>query len=400
MPDKSGSIPRVQSTLRVLGVLCGVCGICSLAIPRPVLAGGDCVFVRGELNNLNGRNVVDFNDAVDILAYLFLGVSVPPCLDAADVNDNGIVELSDYTYLVNFLANGGPPPPAPFPDPGVDPTPGVISVPAERDSRFRFSIGSGMGVPSNTGIHIPVRMSNEVGVTGLQVVLEYNTRDAECPDLLIQEIRTEEQTLLSGESADYIIAEFDNRAGMAYIASLKDFATPFWFHTGSDPNFRAGTDQLVGTIVLGISRCADQGFSPITFVDGRPLPNNRQPQVALPPMHNLVMLGDSAVRPLLDHEGAGVDIRRGFIRGDANKDDGVDISDSVFILNYLFQNGREPPCLDAADANNDTRIDISDAIWMLNYLFHGGPQPSEPFPQAGVDPSDDGRGSLGCLADR
>jgi hypothetical protein len=55
--------------------------------------------------------------------------------------------------------------------------------------------------------------------------------------------------------------------------------------------------------------------------------------------------------------------------------------------------------MDGADANNDTRIDISDSIWLLNYLFKGGPQPSEPFPQAGVDPSDDGKGSLGCESD-
>ena len=38
-------------------------------------------------------------------------------------------------------------------------------------------------------------------------------------------------------------------------------------------------------------------------------------------------------------------------------------------------------------------------IWLLSYLFKGGPQPSEPFPQAGVDPSDDKRGSLGCESD-
>ena len=95
----------------------------------------------------------------------------------------------------------------------------------------------------------------------------------------------------------------------------------------------------------------------------------------------------------------GVAIRRGFIRGDANKDDGVDVSDPVFLIDYLFRLGAVPACLDAADSNNDTAVDLSDPIWLLNYLFQGGPQPSEPFPQAGVDPSDDGSGSLGCESD-
>jgi hypothetical protein len=39
-----------------------------------------------------------------------------------------------------------------------------------------------------------------------------------------------------------------------------------------------------------------------------------------------------------------------FARGDTNADGRVDVSDSVFVLNYLFIGGREPPCLDAAAA--------------------------------------------------
>ena len=38
-----------------------------------------------------------------------------------------------------------------------------------------------------------------------------------------------------------------------------------------------------------------------------------------------------------------------FIRGDANKDDGVDISDPVFLINYVFLGGTKPPGFDAGD---------------------------------------------------
>jgi hypothetical protein len=44
-------------------------------------------------------------------------------IDAGDVNDDGIVDVSDVIYLINYLYKDGPAPPAPFPDPGVDPTP-------------------------------------------------------------------------------------------------------------------------------------------------------------------------------------------------------------------------------------------------------------------------------------
>ena len=385
---------------RLLARALGAAVLLLLALPAARLfpQSGDCTFVRGDISGTLPGNepVVDLNDGVDILAFLFIGRSVPKCLAAADVNDNGIVELSDYTYLVNFLFNGGPPPPPPFPTAGTDPTPG-ISVPDARDARFHFHMGTSAGVPSDVGISIPVTMSNSVEITGLTMVFKYS------PDQLrIDQILTEENTVLSLQSADYIIAEYHNREGIAFIASLKDFATPCWFQVGDNPNFPAGQDQLVATLKVGVVVSADKGFAPITFTDGLKIPNENappDPPESLPDVHNLVMLGDSPVRPTLD-DGGGVDIRRGFVRGDANKDDGVDISDPVYLLDYIFRGGKVPPCQDAADANNDTRLDISDPIWLLNYLFKGGPQPSEPFPQAGVDPSDDGKGSLGCEADK
>jgi hypothetical protein len=370
-----------------------------LLLPGGLRAQGDCTFVRGDIVGTNPGEtpVVDLNDGVDILAFLFLQRSIPPCLSAADINDNGLVELSDYTYLVNHLFNAGPAPPAPYPGAGTDPTPGV-TVPSTRDERFVFKLGSGAGVPSNTGISIPVTLTNDVPITGFTMVFKYDPNQ-----IRIDELITEENTLLSAQSADYIIAEARNVDGVGFIATLKDFATPFWFHVGDDPNFPAGEDQLIATLKCGIVISADMGFAPIAFQDGLKIPTAHDPLPQeiidqLPEAHNLVMLGDNAVRPTFT-EGSGIDIRRGFIRGDANKDDGVDISDGVYLLNWIFQGDTRPPCLDAADANNDTRSDISDSIWLFNYLFKGGPQPSEPFPQAGVDPSDDGKGSLGCESD-
>lgn len=367
-------------------------------VPGLLPAQEDCVFVRGDVVDLDpsGPSVVDLNDGVAILAFLFVNQSEPVCQAAADVNDNGLVELSDYTYLVEFLFNGGPAPPSPFPEPGVDPTPGV-TVPEARDERFAFGIGSSAGVPSNTGIAIPITLSNAEPITGLMVALKYDPQQVR-----IDELVTEEGTVLSAQSCDYIIAEARHTAGIATISAIKDFATPFYFHDGSDPTIPAGENQLVATLKCGIVISADKGFAEINFVDGLRIPDSAAtvpPPENFPEIHNLVMLGSTAVRPVLS-TGGGIDIRRGFIRGDANKDSGVDISDPVFVINYVFLGGRVPPCLDAADANNDTRLDISDSIWLLNYLFKGGPQPSEPFPQAGVDPSDDGKGSLGCESDR
>ena len=83
-----------------------------------------------------------------------------------------------------------------------------------------------------------------------------------------------------------------------------------------------------------------------------------------------------------------------FIRGDANFDGKVDLSDSVFMNEYLFKGGSAPSCMDAADANDDGKVDISDSVYLNNYLFLGsGSPPPAPYPDRGVDPTAD---DLGC----
>ena len=76
-------------------------------------------FVRG---NSNGQSDIDISDAVFHLNYLFLGGNTPPCLDASDVDDNGVLEITDAIRLLNFLFLGGQAPAPPYPNPGKDPT--------------------------------------------------------------------------------------------------------------------------------------------------------------------------------------------------------------------------------------------------------------------------------------
>jgi hypothetical protein len=80
-----------------------------------------------------------------------------------------------------------------------------------------------------------------------------------------------------------------------------------------------------------------------------------------------------------------------FVRGETNLDSlgSPDISDGIFILQWLFCGGKEPLCMDAADVNDDGTADISDGIALLSFLFTGGSPPMAPFPGAGLDPTAD-----------
>ena len=65
------------------------------------------------------------------------------------------------------------------------------------------------------------------------------------------------------------------------------------------------------------------------------------------------------------------------IRGNVDYDggDAIDISDLVYLVDYMFSGGPAPECLEEADMNADLAIDISDLVWLVDYMFTGGPAP-------------------------
>lgn len=77
-----------------------------------------------------------------------------------------------------------------------------------------------------------------------------------------------------------------------------------------------------------------------------------------------------------------------FIRGDANGDGGVNISDAVATLTYLFSGGALG-CHDAGDANDDDALNVADPVYLLAHLFSGAAEPPAPFNACGADPTND-----------
>ncbi|NIP43533.1 MAG: hypothetical protein GWN61_17265, partial [candidate division Zixibacteria bacterium] len=76
--------------------------------------------------------------------------------------------------------------------------------------------------------------------------------------------------------------------------------------------------------------------------------------------------------------------------GDANCDCVVNVSDAVYIINYVFIGGN-PPCFCIhGDTNCDGSVNVSDAVYIINYVFIGGNNPCEmgtgPEPQCGKLP--------------
>ena len=79
----------------------------------------------------------------------------------------------------------------------------------------------------------------------------------------------------------------------------------------------------------------------------------------------------------------------GFVRGDANGDRKLNVTDAVTILRTLFAGVRAVECEDHGDVDDNGSLQVTDAIRLLAYLFRSGPSPAAPFPNAGRDQTPD-----------
>jgi Dockerin type I domain len=63
--------------------------------------------------------------------------------------------------------------------------------------------------------------------------------------------------------------------------------------------------------------------------------------------------------------------------GDANSDGTINVTDAVYIINYIFIGGEAPYPLENPEVNCDGAVNVSDAVWIINYIFVGGNAPCD-----------------------
>jgi hypothetical protein len=64
--------------------------------------------------------------------------------------------------------------------------------------------------------------------------------------------------------------------------------------------------------------------------------------------------------------------------GDLNVDGEIDISDMVFMVEYMFTNGEAPDPLELADVDANGAVDIADMVYFVEFMFGGGAAPQHP----------------------
>lgn len=77
------------------------------------------LFVRGDCSN---DDFVGFGDVFATLGAVFGTNPLPSCESRCDTNDDGMINIADASYLLDFIFLGGTAPTLPFPSCGGDPT--------------------------------------------------------------------------------------------------------------------------------------------------------------------------------------------------------------------------------------------------------------------------------------
>jgi hypothetical protein len=332
---------------------------------------------------------VSMSDGITIRRHLFAGAWFPPCRDAADANDDGVLRLDDEIEILKRLI--GPqasfwtmPLPAPYPAPGADPTADELdcSDPVEpaQATEDAIALGSVTASPGEK-VSIPILLTSSVDVEALQLVVRYDP----------SQISVASKLDLGGTYFD----RFASDEQFHPVGIVTTHAEEGIFTVGLLGNvaydgyaIEPGEDVLVAKIVATVSASA----SPGTVISLEP--TNGEGAAGSGPngaLNELTEKGDARYLSLLPRTvGAALHVEvAAFSRGDSNSDGNLDISDPIATLNTLFLGGGPIPCPDAADANDDGKVDISDPVATLGFLFDPAGETAPTLGVCGADASAD-----------
>jgi Dockerin type I domain len=134
--------------------------------------------------------------------------------------------------------------------------------------------------------------------------------------------------------------------------------------------FPANTDVLYGTVEM-------------TFItDSLPVIQNGALEFWLdssfiPPGANFILTDEEANDISPEFTTDTILIMSGFMCGDANADQIVNVGDAVWLVNYVFIGGDPPIPMISGDVNCDGKISLVDIIFVVNNVFRSGFDPCD-----------------------
>ena len=237
-------------------------------------------------------------------------------------------------------------------------------------------------LPGQKGIWFPIIASHKDPVKGFQVTGVFD------PNVLVLQKITEDGTALNNYVPEFWGPSISNDPSDPYFFAgvIFDYNPPFLGQTLPPSN-----GQILAHLVFDCTPDAPQGGNTVVELKNGVGRNQN---------YNVFEIGQTAMLPVLTSSIVSIIPLDGaqpvpFLRGDVDLNGSVDLSDAIAILGYLFTGGAKPTCMDSADVNDTNTVDIADPILLLSFLFLGGLAPAVPFPNLGLDPTEDSLGDCG-----
>ena len=179
-----------------------------------------------------------------------------------------------------------------------------------------------------------------------------------------------------------IVGDIDGQPGLEIAAGTVEGKVRVWDSSGNEITYLSDLFSLPASIHLNTPCLGDldlDGFNEIIFGD-------EEGHLSLFYTGGMIVNEDTSgeiystkvwkrFKGTPDGKGLGISVYQIgplFIRGDVNADGDVALSDLVFLANYLFAGGSEPPCFKAADLNDSGTLEVADLAYLANFLLSGG----------------------------
>ncbi|MGE4619708.1 MAG: hypothetical protein AAEJ04_07870 [Planctomycetota bacterium] len=290
-----------------------------------------------------------------------------------DVNYQVLGDVGD-TCDVDFCTSGSPPVSTVLVINGnsVEPITNGASFTILSPNYLTF--GQGLGVVGQTA-NLPLMVSTVRPLDGFQIAGQY--------DSALMQLTSVQPT---GVAATAEFIALSDNLGDGEIAAGLIMALD------TSVDIPIGDDMEVLNLQFDVTADLGGAVAPLTT------PVSFVTSAGTPPITNKIVDANYNETPnLVDGQIEIVDFNP-FVRGDCNSDGGlVNIADGISVLQYLFQGGTAPGCLDSCDLDDNGEISVGDAVWIFSYQFAGGAAPLAPFPNLGIDPTT-GDG-IGCDGD-
>jgi hypothetical protein len=334
--------------------------------------GSEQQFVRGDVNE---------DGTVDLVDVAACAAGGPfSCDDAADVNDDGVLDANDCSYLSAYLTATGPRPPSPFPNCGIDPTPDALGC-ADFPCPFSNTL-------ADTLCEVTTPMPTFAQVESLV---------EKCEDVILLLGFWFEDPPGSGEwwriGGHYVTVAgvnsdlfqiafsdpFVDAAETGFPGRVRDGVIIGHPHGTHDPTLHNDEGNVSHDIYQVDTSPVSPGgvwwlpeymatFDPDYFSEnffGQNVPDEFFPQTA--PWN-----GTSPIYTEVEYC---VHISPWDYRGDANADGIVNIGDVVYLVSFLYKGGPAPVPMSEGDVNCDGIVDVGDVVFLVNYLYRKGPVP-------------------------